>query len=448
MIRTDDIYTMRKMICSAAALLTAAAMLCGCENIDEAARTAEPHSAFSAAPQDMSAPVTSYSSPIPQENTDNGEEAAAPAETADVRSAAVKDADLAAFHERLEQICEENGVYGMGVAVFANGEVIHTDCVGSADVENGIPVTDNTRFRAASVSKLISTMLVMKLCEEGMLDFDGDLSEQTGLDYYNEQTGVVKLPHLLTHTAGLTDTYEYDKLSPSMKYTTNHLLKSAHNGGKAGEFYNYSNFGAGTVGSVIEMRTGLFFHKFADKVMFRPLKMDAGYVVDLLGDRESCAKIYDHDGEVFDVQSWVRTSTYYESFGLGNSYLTAQCELLITAHDLALLGTALAGDGSVNGIPIVSPGTLEKMHTVYIETEDFGMGLNTRRYDGNIVEGRTLWGHPGNALGAVTGLFYDPSDGTGAALLTNHSNYSLDSGNGLYRTVSDVVRAAYETFFD
>ena len=191
----------------------------------------------------------------------------------------------------------------------------------------------------------------------------------------------------------------------------------------------------------------MYFHNFAERVLFEPLKMNAAYVVDKLSDPENCALIYDHDGEIFNVPDWVRTSSYYESFGLGNSYLTAQCELLITAKDLALLGTALAGDGTVNGVRAVTEDTVNKIHTVYIGTEDYGMGLNARAYDGNIVGGRTLWGHPGNALGAITGLFYDRTDGTGVALLTNHSDYYIDEENGLYRTDSDVVRAVYETFF-
>jgi len=443
---------MKKKFYRAAALLLSVLTICGCEDMSEAASTASGYGTLpfvsTASPDELPAiAMTSYTAPEVRTDAPADEDSSGGAVSSAKKTARLKDADTGAFHERLEQICEENGVYGMGVAVFANGKVIHTDSVGYADMENEIPVTENTKFRAASASKLISTILVMKLCDEGMLDFDGDLTEQTGLEYYCEQTGEVKLWHVLTHTAGLTDTYEYDVLSPSQRFSTNYLLKSAHIGTKAGEFYNYSNFGAGTMGAIVECITGMFFHRYADKVLFKPLNMDAAYLVDLLKDRDSCAKIYDHDGEVFDVPHWVRTSAYYESFGLGNSYLTAQCELLITARDLALLGTALAGDGTVNGVRIISEDSLNKMHDVYIETDYYGMGLNVRQYRGNLVDDRTICGHPGNALGAITGLFYDRTDGTGVALLTNRSNYYEDAECGLYRTDSAVVKAAYEAFF-
>lgn len=425
----------RKISYFAALFLAAVLMTGGCSDISEAAETAvmpetSPFTQTTTTP-DTEPPVSSYTEPA---------DTAAAAPPGHVP-------DTEAFHARLEEICEANGVYGMGVAVFADGEVIHTDSVGYADIDTKRPVTDDTIFRAASVSKLVSTMLVMRLCDEGMYDFDGDLSEQSKLAYEVYGTGEVKLWHLLTHTAGLTDTYTYDKLSPSMKYSTDYLLKKAHIGTAAGEFFNYTNFGAGTIGSVIERITGMFFHDYAERVMFEPLKMDAGYVIDKIRDRENCAVIYDHDGEVFNVPEWGRTSEYYESFGLGNSYLAAQCELLIKAGDLALIGTALAGDGTVNGVRVLSEESIERMHEVYLETDEFGVGLNVRIYEGNIVEGRTLCGHPGNALGAITGLFYDRTDRTGVAILTNRSYYYMDGTSGLYSTDSDVVRAVYSEFF-
>ncbi len=358
-----------------------------------------------------------------------------------------KNPDLAAFHDELEAIRKKNGVYGMGVALFRDGSVIFTDALGYADISTDAPVTNNTKFRAASVSKLISTIPVMMLVDRGKLDFDGDLSEQTGLNYKTDQSGEVKLQHLLSHTAGIVDTYNYEVLCLSQKFSTNYILETAHSGIKAGSAYNYSNFGAGTMGAIVECITGKYFHEYADMVMFTPLGMDAGYLIDYIEDKESCATIYDHDGEVFNVPTWGRKRTYYDSFGIGNSYLIAQCELLISANDLAKLGTALAGDGTVDGYRLLSQESISRMHTKYFQTDNFGMGLNVRIYDGNLIEGRTIYGHPGNALGAICGLYYDRSDHTGVAVLTNRSNLTTNSKNGVYNTIDDVVTAAYEAFF-
>lgn len=356
--------------------------------------------------------------------------------------------DTDAFHSRVEEIRLANGVYGMGIAVFRSGDIIYTDSFGLADTENEIPCTRNTRFRAASVSKLISTMLVMKLCDDQLMTLDSILDDATGLPY-STASGKARLRHLLTHTAGITDTYLYE-WGMTERYSVDYVLEKSLTGIEPGTFYNYTNFGAGTMGAIIEHITGVFFHDYADKALFDPLGMDAGYTIDLIEDKESCAVIYDHDGEVFNVPEWNRNREYYESFGLGNSYLQAQCELLITPSDLARLGTALAGDGTIKecgGKRVISEKAVGQMHEVYIDTPNFGMGLNVRRYDGNLVEGRTLWGHPGNALGAITGIFYDRSDRTGVVIMTNHSNYGINDDNDMYRLLHDTVNATYETFF-
>lgn len=418
-------------------IITAVLMLGGCRDISDG--------------QGISAPVTSSQS-VQTEATFDGVRLIQPddpAVPAYAPSEKTRIPDTAAYHDRIEQIRQENGVYGMGIAVFRDGDIIYTDSFGLADTENEIPCTASTHFRAASVSKLISTMLVMKLCDEGMITPESVLDDATGLPYSLPTAGDVKLWHLLTHTAGITDTDSYE-VGASEHYPVELVLERSLTGIAPGTFYNYTNFGAGTMGAVIEHLTGMFFHDYADKVLFEPLGMDAGYIIDLIDDKESCAVIYDHDGTVYNVTEWNRTRDYYEQFGLGNSYLQAQCELLITPADLARLASALAGDGTVRecgGKRVLSEDAIEKMHNVYIDTEKFGMGLNVRKYENDLVEGRTLWGHPGNALGAITGVFYDRTDRTGVVILTNHCNYFMDERSGLYRLVSDTVRETYSSFF-
>ena len=214
-----------------------------------------------------------------------------------------------------------------------------------------------------------------------------------------------------------------------------------------GEKYNYCNFGAGTVGSIVEILTGEFFHDYADSALFSKLNMNAAYCADLLKEREKCANLYENDTEIYTPKTWGRSTAYYECFGLGNSYLSAQCELLISAADLARLGILLSGDGSVGGIEILSRAAVDAINASYAETEEFELGLHTRIYPDTIVSGRTIYGHPGFALGNICGLYYDPSDGTGIALCTNGC-YSGTSRNGLYGILDESIKLSYQTFFD
>lgn len=432
----------KKLIRYAALAVVTVLLLCGCTDISHGADSPVPAESVQAAA--LSEPAATTVSGIMLISP--GDTTTAASEVASI-DYVMPETD--AYHSFLKELCKECEVYGMGVAVFRDGDIIYTDSLGLADRETEKPCTKNTRFRAASVSKLVSNILVLKMCDEDMITLESVLDDATGLPYSIPSVGDVKLWHLLTHTSGITDTYIYE-WGMTNRYSADYVLKNSLTGMKPGTFYNYTNFGAGTMGAVIEHITGMFFHDYAKKVLFDPLGMDAGYIIDLIEDKESCATIYDHDGEVFHVPDWGRDREYYESFGLGNSYLQAQCELLITPSDLARIGTALAGDGTIKecgGKRILSEDMLEKMHNIYIDTPNYGMGLNVRRYERNIVSDRVLYGHPGNALGAITGIFYDRTDKTGVVVMTNHCNYLMNSDNDLYKLLDDVVRETYAYFF-
>ena len=444
-----------KMLRTGIGIFAAAAVLIysGCVSIDD--RTADPghKSAAESGTEGVEIVITGRGTTtesvevIAPVVTDN-EEADSEALPLPVRDTPVKFPDLTELHEKYEKIRTDNDVYGLGIAVFRDGDIIHTDALGLDDIDREIPGTDETHFRAASVSKLISTIGIMQLCDEGLLDVDGDISEATGIPYTNVYGDEVKLWHILTHTAGITDS-DYFEMGISARYDIETVLEHSLTGHTPGTYYNYSNFGAGTMGAIIERKTDRFFHDYMRENVFDPLGINASYVIDDIEDKESCAVIYDHDGEVFNVPAWGRTAAYYESFGLGNSYLAAQCELLITAHDLAMTGTALAGDGTVKSagdVRLLSEKAVEAMHKSYFHNKTFDMGLNVRIYDGTLVDGRVMYGHPGNALGAICGLYYDRSDHTGVAILTNHCNLYINN-NGVYKMLDEVVKTTYEAFF-
>ncbi len=425
------------------ALFLALLMLSSCNNSDTDDNVPVINQSFettTAVPETLETTVTSATS-------ETTSETAVPtmAETTAEPAKSFKEADIQEFSSALGRIFSDYDITGMSVAVFGGGEIIYTESLGYANAEEKILADDNTRYRIASPSKLVSTMILMKLVEEGSLSLDTILSEVTDIKYdsgYCETK--VELWHLLTHTAGLFDTWSFDN-EPNMKYDINRLMKRSYTGNPPGTAFNYSNFGSGSIGAIIERITGEYFHDYAHRVFFEPLGMDAGYVIDLIDDKECVANLYDHDGEILKVSQWKRNSEYYESFGLGNSYYTAQCELIITASDLARLGIALSGDGTFDGKRVLSGESVKAMNTSYFSAENFDMGLNVRIYD-DIVEGRTIYGHSGNALGCITGLYYDPSDSTGIVFLTNHC-LAYTEENGLYSALNDAIMNTYKCFF-
>jgi CubicO group peptidase (beta-lactamase class C family) len=96
---------------------------------------------------------------------------------------------------------------GVSVAVINNGEVEWARGFGFADVHSKRKVTTRTRFQAASISKPITALAVMKLVQDGKLDLDANVSDYLSswrLPSNKSWQPKVTLRQLLSHTAGLT----------------------------------------------------------------------------------------------------------------------------------------------------------------------------------------------------------------------------------------------------
>lgn len=99
-------------------------------------------------------------------------------------------------------------VPGVSLAVFCDGELEWVKSYGI--LENGRPdlVTPHTRFQAASISKPVAALVVLRLVEEGLLDLDKDVNEYLKSWQLPEneftRTQKVTLRRILSHSAGLT----------------------------------------------------------------------------------------------------------------------------------------------------------------------------------------------------------------------------------------------------
>lgn len=422
----------KKILLSA---LTAAIMLCGCTNTEIIENSENINSADSS----ISSVSTDFSDTQSSSDIQDNSDITVPEEPKKPQL----DPDYESFSAALDEAFDKYYVTGMSVAVFKDDEILYTYSNGYADEENGVAFTENTRSRIASISKMVTSMIMMTLYDEGKINPDSVLSEVTGLPFDVAGQQPVKLWHLMTHTAGFVDIGAFtSKGSQDLEY----LLRCSRNGYEPGTVYSYTNFGAGTAGAVIERLTGEFFYDYADRILFKPLGMDAGYNIEMISDTESVAKLYDYDGTVTDVQHWNRNKAFYNRIGLGNSCYCAQCELIINVKDLAKLGMLMTNDGTIDGVTILSPDAVDLMEQRYFSTGYYDMGLSVRIYD-DLIEGRTIYGHNGIAFGAITGLYYDPIEKTGIAIITNGCYPSADS-EGFYMINKSSMQAAYEYVFD
>jgi CubicO group peptidase (beta-lactamase class C family) len=125
---------------------------------------------------------------------------------------------LERLDRRLARWVDEGQLPGFLVTVARHGELVHVGRYGHRDVEAGLPVTDDTRWRIYSMTKPVTSVAAMSLYEEGAFELTDPISRwlpefaetrvYTGGPAQKPVTVPLMTPirvhHLLTHTSGLT----------------------------------------------------------------------------------------------------------------------------------------------------------------------------------------------------------------------------------------------------
>ena len=183
---------------------------------------------------------------------------------------------------------------GCAVGVIENGEYIHSEGYGLANLEHEIPIGKDTIFRIGSVSKQFTTMAIAILEEKGQLSFDDEMKTHIPdlIDYEEEVT----INHMIHHFSGLGD-YEYMDYPGRFKnavgeefrwgnedYLTNDefhdLIKTLPLIRKPEKKFHYSNTGYVLLALVAENASGMSLRKLAEKEIFNPLGMNNSFFND------------------------------------------------------------------------------------------------------------------------------------------------------------------------
>jgi CubicO group peptidase (beta-lactamase class C family) len=164
---------------------------------------------------------------------------------------------------------------GASLLIVRDGRTVLARGYGLADVERRVPVTPETDFRLASLSKQFTATAIMLLVADGKLRYDDSVAALVaGLPAFARG---VTVRHLLNHTSGLPD---YEDFVPDTQTTQVHdadvpALISHAPGIKfaPGTHYAYSNTGYCLLALVVEHVTGRHFADVLRERIFTPLGM-------------------------------------------------------------------------------------------------------------------------------------------------------------------------------
>lgn len=206
---------------------------------------------------------------------------AVPGAHARVASAKSGEPESAARLAKIDALFDQwDGTHAPGgaVAVVQDEQVVFARGYGMADLEQAAPITADTVFSLASVSKQFTAAAVLLLVDAQRLRLDDKV--RTYIPELPQYAAQVTVAHLLHHTSGIRDFFQLRALAGRSDADTLSMsevlrLLSRQHGliFAPGERYAYSNTGYELLGLLVQRVSGQSLQAFCDQNIFRPLGM-------------------------------------------------------------------------------------------------------------------------------------------------------------------------------
>ena len=342
------------------------------------------------------------------------------------------------FEDRLADTFRARKTTGAVLCVAKDGEIVLEYYYGYADKKNEEMVSEDTYFRTASVTKLVTGIHVMQLVEQGELELDCSIGDYLGYEVKNLYFPdiPVTLRHLMTHTSSLDHRGGYSVSGRPLQQILDASLNRKGNWYRyePGSQYKYSNFGAGIMGSLVEAATGKNINDSITETLFDPLNIDAALHPALVKEPEKTAVQYEPDGNVMKSRSRALGEKWDATVDPELHFRITVGKLWIRGRDLCRLGIMMCQNGMLEGQRVLQEDTVQEMMADqnghgYV-TVSSPYGLSVHRED-SLLKDRLVYGHQGLSEGTLCNLYWEPESGLVFALITNGSNTNMSNHVGI-----------------
>ncbi|MEM7031367.1 MAG: serine hydrolase [Chloroflexota bacterium] len=274
--------------------------------------------------------------------------------------------------------------------------------------ERSLTPNRHTKYRIASISKLVATIGLLQLVEAGTLDLNQDISHYLDLSVRNPHhpNTPITARMLLSHTSSIRDGGE--QYSLPLPYTIRDFFDPegayfqdgvhwAPAPDPPATYFNYDNLNYGLIGTLIESVSGLRFDDYMVSQVLKPLGVEASYNVRLFSDDalQNIAVLYRKqttDGQWNAEGSWYPQVDHYQGvrpdnvvrvenpdnetkpwhshhplddyvMGSNGTLFSPQGGLRISAFDLAKIGQLMLNEGQFGTVQLLQPATIRDMLT-------------------------------------------------------------------------------------
>lgn len=338
------------------------------------------------------------------------------------------DATQRALQEMLDAARRRIPTPGISVVIRTADGRVWRGTSGARQLSPRRPVTDDTVFSIASITKTFVTAVVLQLVDEGKLSLDDRLSEFMP-DFPRARRVTIRM--LLQHRSGIHNYFEsarYGRAAfrdPNREWTAAEILRFVGQPYcQPGACFHYSNSNFVLLGEVVKQVTGRPVSREIRERLLDPLELTrTSYQPD---ERTPSNGAHGH--------LWGGGATFYDQTE-GDRWLPnmsaasiagASGAMVSSADDLARWAMALYGSD------IVLPEELREAMMDVRPKDKYGLGTRMRIFDG-----RRGFGHGGSLRGYEDQVWYFPREGVSIALLSNRGLYDPD------RTVRQLLRVLW-----
>jgi CubicO group peptidase (beta-lactamase class C family) len=262
---------------------------------------------------------------------------------------------------------------------------------GLTNVDNPQPVTPDTVFPIASISKTVAATAMMRLRDQGRVDVEAPVRRYLP-DFRvgdPEATREVRVWHLLTHTPGWEGQLPTPDRGPATMATFVETLRELPQLALPGEVWSYNNAGWGVAGRVIEAVTGATINEALNDLVFEPLGLERAF------SRTGEAMTYRFAAPHREREG---RTIVPRPFSLPANVTAGGCAMSVGS--LLRYAEFHLGDGTApGGERLLTRASLEAMRTARIRknasTDEMGLGWHLRTLNGVLTaqHGGTLGGH-------------------------------------------------------
>ena len=326
---------------------------------------------------------------------------------------------LAAISQRFDTA---HHLPGLAVGVWRQGQTVYRAGFGTTALHGGHPVTAETIFHMASVTKPFVATAVMQLVEQGKVGLDQPVT--TYLPYFRikdpRATGMT-VRQLLTHTAGMPDVTDYHWGSPesdtgALERWVRTLADSALIAAP-GEHWQYSNIGFEVLADLVAKVSGVPFEDYIQGQILTPLGMRKSTL--LMTDVDSTLLAYGHETD--------SSGTYHQTAVYPyNRRHAASSTLHSNVDDMLRWAAANLAHGTLDGARIVADRSYREL---WGRQHDLTAALGAPMSFDSVAmglswflpwrDGQRLVFHSGGDNGFRTFLLLAPDRQTAVVVLTN-----------------------------